>query len=136
MVSMAFSTTFHTAVHNFSQARVNSNSSPSWPSMAFVTPYTKAIFGSSKSSFFHHGFPQLSSSFPGFLLRSRSFGVYARAATDKTLHDFTVKVSGRSSEFKIFVSLFFWSLSSFSVHAYFEAEVRSLNFEHGESCHT
>lgn len=97
MASMSFpsaSSSFATLLHNFSQANLNANSSSSWPSMAFVVPSLKTSFGSSKSAFFQHGFPQISSNFPGFAAsESRSSGVYARAATEKSIHDFTVKVS-------------------------------------------
>ncbi|XP_054818215.1 probable phospholipid hydroperoxide glutathione peroxidase [Prosopis cineraria] len=82
---------FITPLHNLSQAKVNPNSSSSWPSMAFTVPSIKTSIGSSKSAFFAHGFPQISSGFPGFTHKSRSFGVHARAATEKSIHDFTVK---------------------------------------------
>ncbi|KAI4316412.1 hypothetical protein L6164_024393 [Bauhinia variegata] len=91
MASMAFSTTFYTPLYDLTQAKAKANSSPTRPSMAFTVPPIKTSFGSSKSAFSQHGFPQNSSMFPGFPLKSRSFGVYARAATEKTIYDFTVK---------------------------------------------
>ncbi|KAJ7966284.1 Glutathione peroxidase [Quillaja saponaria] len=91
MAFMPFSSTFSTPLNGFTQAKGNSNSLSSWPSIAFMRPSIKTVFGSSNSTFFQHGFSLKSSSFPGFLLKSRSFGVYATAAAEKTIHDFTVK---------------------------------------------
>ncbi|KAF3446178.1 hypothetical protein FNV43_RR11357 [Rhamnella rubrinervis] len=59
--------------------------------MASLTTSIKSTLGASKSVFFNNGFSLQSSNLPGFFFKSRSFGVFARAATDKTLYDFTVK---------------------------------------------
>nr|ACJ84092.1 unknown [Medicago truncatula] len=85
MVSMASSTTFFTPLHNFNQARTNSI-----PSISL--PFVKSSIPSSKSPFFQHGFSQPTSfDFPKAVLKSRSFSVNARAVTDKSIYDFTVK---------------------------------------------
>lgn len=85
MSSMAFSTTFFTSLHDFTHARTNPPNSPSFP-------FIKSSLASSNSTFFH---PTLSlqtlSTFPRFI-KPRSFSVHARAATEKTIYDFTVKV--------------------------------------------
>ncbi|XP_061363873.1 phospholipid hydroperoxide glutathione peroxidase, chloroplastic-like [Gastrolobium bilobum] len=83
MASMAFSTIFFTPIYNLSQPRTNPT-----PSI----PCIKSSLSSSKSAFFQHGFSQqTSSNFPRFLFKPRSFSVHARAATEKTIYDFTVK---------------------------------------------
>ncbi|XP_028792674.1 probable phospholipid hydroperoxide glutathione peroxidase [Neltuma alba] len=89
-MAFAAASSFTTPLHNFCQAKVIPNSSSSWPCMAFV-PSIKTSFGSAKSIFFQHGFAQISSDFPVFTAKSRSSGVYARAATEKSIHDFTVQ---------------------------------------------
>ncbi|KAL9330778.1 hypothetical protein ACSQ67_000388 [Phaseolus vulgaris] len=80
MSSMAFSTTF------FTHARTNPPNSPSFP-------FIKSSLASSNSTFFH---PTLSlqtlSTFPRLFIKPRSFSVHARAATEKTIYDFTVKI--------------------------------------------
>ncbi|ESW33073.1 hypothetical protein PHAVU_001G041100 [Phaseolus vulgaris] len=84
MSSMAFSTTFFTSLHDFTHTRTNPPNSPSFP-------FIKSSLASSNSTFFH---PTLSlqtlSTFPRFI-KPRSFSVHARAATEKTIYDFTVK---------------------------------------------
>ncbi|KAK7311054.1 hypothetical protein RJT34_08936 [Clitoria ternatea] len=86
MASMAFSTAFFTPLHDFTHARANPT--PSSPSFPFI----KSSFASSKSTFFQPGFSlQTSSNFPRTLVKSTSFSVHARAATEKTIYDFTVK---------------------------------------------
>ncbi|KAI4337233.1 hypothetical protein L6164_015676 [Bauhinia variegata] len=85
MASMAFSTAFHTPLHDFTQGIAKPNSS------AFTVPSIKTSVGSSKSAFLQRSFRENSSNFPAFPLKSRSFGVYARATTEKTIYDFTVK---------------------------------------------
>ncbi|GMY29166.1 phospholipid hydroperoxide glutathione peroxidase 1, chloroplastic [Fagus crenata] len=87
MAAMPFSASFHGFLL---QPKINSISSR-LPSIAFSMPSIKTSFGSSKSAIFQHGFSLHSSTLPGFLLKSRSFGVSARAATEKTIYDFTVK---------------------------------------------
>ncbi|XP_004498798.1 phospholipid hydroperoxide glutathione peroxidase, chloroplastic [Cicer arietinum] len=82
MSSMAFSTTFFTPLHDFNQSRTNPI-----PSTSF-----KPSIASSKSPFFQHGFSQQTSfNSPKLVLKTRSFSVNARAATEKTIYEFTVK---------------------------------------------
>lgn len=111
--SMAFSTaasSFFTPIHSFTHSKLNPNSSLSVasPSMAFIVPSIKfkTPFASSNSQFLRHGFAQLSSNSRGIASNSSSSssssGVYARAATEKSIHDFTVKVSA------IFFLFFFY----------------------------
>ncbi|KAJ6329897.1 hypothetical protein OIU76_008677 [Salix suchowensis] len=57
---------------------------------SFVTSI-KSSLGSSKSAFLQHGFSSQSPNLPGFVSKARSFGVSARAATERSIHDFTVK---------------------------------------------
>ncbi|KAJ6745320.1 PHOSPHOLIPID HYDROPEROXIDE GLUTATHIONE PEROXIDASE 1 CHLOROPLASTIC [Salix koriyanagi] len=57
---------------------------------SFVTSI-KSSLGSSKSAFLQHGFSSESPNLPGFVSKARSFGVSARAATERSIHDFTVK---------------------------------------------
>lgn len=85
MASVSFSATF------CFQAKATRKSSVLWPSMAFSIPSTKSPLGSSKSGFFRNGFSLQSQVLPGFLVKSRSLGIFARAATEKSLYDFTVK---------------------------------------------
>lgn len=56
----------------------------------FVTSI-KSPPGPSKSAFLQRGFSLQSPNLPGFASKARSFGVFARAATEKSVHDFTVK---------------------------------------------
>ncbi|OVA03848.1 Glutathione peroxidase [Macleaya cordata] len=90
MASIGFSTNF--CASKSLQAFTRTGTNPS-PSMAFLNLSTKLSSGSSKSTFVRHGFSLLSSQFPGF--QSKSFKttgiVYARAATEKSIHDFSVK---------------------------------------------
>ncbi|KAE8687480.1 Phospholipid hydroperoxide glutathione peroxidase [Hibiscus syriacus] len=91
MASMAFSATAPSLL-DFSQPKKNPVFSSPWPSMSsFSIPSIKSSFGSSKSAFFQHGFSLQSLSVPQFVFNSRSSGIYARAATEKTLYDYTVK---------------------------------------------
>nr|DAD45349.1 TPA_asm: hypothetical protein HUJ06_003579 [Nelumbo nucifera] len=94
MASMGLSTIFSVTapLQGFSQTNAN----PSWassPAMVFVNLSSRTPTGFSKSTLLHHGLPVQSSEFPGTLLKSsRKAGiVYARAATEKSIHDFTVK---------------------------------------------
>ncbi|KAA3458075.1 putative glutathione peroxidase 8 isoform X2 [Gossypium australe] len=91
MASMSFSATIPSPLLDFSQTKKNPVFSSSWPSMSFSIPSTKSSLGSSKSAFFQNGFSLLSLTASGFVFNSRSSGIYARAATDKTLYDYTVK---------------------------------------------
>ncbi|OMO90689.1 Glutathione peroxidase [Corchorus olitorius] len=101
MASMSFSATFPSTLHVFSQIKKNSGFPSSLP---FSIPSIKSSLGSSKSAFLQHGFSLNSPSVSGFLFKSRSFGIYARAATEKSLYDFTVKdIDGKNvslSKFK------------------------------------
>ncbi|KAF8400492.1 hypothetical protein HHK36_013790 [Tetracentron sinense] len=94
MASMGFSPIFSATepLHSFTQTRPN----PSWtssPPISSLSFSNKISSGFSKSTFVHHGFSLRSVEFPGFLLKSpRTMGIaYARAATEKSIHDFTAK---------------------------------------------
>ncbi|XVE97323.1 hypothetical protein REPUB_Repub03eG0009700 [Reevesia pubescens] len=91
MASMSFYSTFPSPFHDFSQTKKNSVFSSSWPSMPFSIHSIKSSLGSSKSGFFQHGFSLQSLTASGFVFKSRSSGIFARAATEKTLYDYTVK---------------------------------------------
>ncbi|KAJ4707761.1 Glutathione peroxidase [Melia azedarach] len=80
--SIPFSATLPSPLPSFTRA--------SWPSMALPTPSSKLSLGSCKSAFFQHGFFLQSAAVPGFFMKARCFGVFARAATE-SLYDFTVK---------------------------------------------
>lgn len=89
MASMAYSSVFSTPLPMFTQAKLQSSSDSSF------IPFLKASsnFVSSKSVFFQLGFSIQSSNITGLVSKSRYFPVvYARAATEKSIHDFTVKV--------------------------------------------
>ncbi|EOY29319.1 Phospholipid hydroperoxide glutathione peroxidase 1 isoform 2 [Theobroma cacao] len=88
MASMPFSATFPSYLHDLSQTKKIPVMPSSWP---FSIPSIESSLGSSKSGFLQHGFSLQSSSVPGFVFKSRSSGIYARAATEKTLYDYTVK---------------------------------------------
>ncbi|WJX16205.1 glutathione peroxidase [Trifolium repens] len=79
MASMAFSTTFFTPLQH------RTTTSSSLP----PTLIKSSSLASSNSPFFLHAFSQQTSFNP--VLKSRSFSVNARAITDKTIYDFTVK---------------------------------------------
>lgn len=86
MSSMAaFSTTFFTPLHDFNQPRTTIPT-PS-PSILFI----KSSLSSSKSTFFQQTSFNFNVPYPKPLLKTRSFSVNARAATEKTIYDFTVK---------------------------------------------
>ncbi|TKY58035.1 Phospholipid hydroperoxide glutathione peroxidase [Spatholobus suberectus] len=85
MSSTAFSATFFTPLHDFTQARTNPATSP-------PLPFIKSSFASSKSTFFQPALSlQTSSNFPRPFIKPRSFSVHATAATEKTIYDYTVK---------------------------------------------
>ncbi|XP_043706906.1 probable phospholipid hydroperoxide glutathione peroxidase [Telopea speciosissima] len=93
MASLGFSTILSATapLQNLSQTKT----SPSWTSslaMASLNFSLKNPFGL-KSSFVNHGFSLQSMPFPDTILKSqRTTGiVYARAATEKSIYDFTVK---------------------------------------------
>ncbi|XVE71275.1 hypothetical protein DITRI_Ditri10aG0138000 [Diplodiscus trichospermus] len=91
MASLSFSATFPSPLHDLSQSKKNSVLSSSWPSMPFSLPSIKSSLGSSKSAFLQHGFSLQSLTASGFVFKFRSSGIYARAATEKTLYDYSVK---------------------------------------------
>ncbi|KAF8035657.1 hypothetical protein BT93_C1630 [Corymbia citriodora subsp. variegata] len=96
MASTPFSAAFSAPSFGFHRAGANRNSSfPTslWSPTAFRVPSSVRSLGSCNSSFFVNGLSS-SSSLPSpwrLSFSSRSSGVYARAATEKTLYDFTVK---------------------------------------------
>ncbi|XP_022730015.1 phospholipid hydroperoxide glutathione peroxidase 1, chloroplastic-like isoform X2 [Durio zibethinus] len=91
MASMPFSAAFPSPLHGFSQIKKNSVLSSSSSSMAFSIPSVKSSLGSSKSGFLQHGFSLQSLTASGFVFKSRSSRIFARAATEKTLYNYTVK---------------------------------------------
>ncbi|GAV80081.1 GSHPx domain-containing protein [Cephalotus follicularis] len=92
MASIPFSATFSSPLHGgLTQAKMTQSCYFSLPSMTFFVPTIKSPRGSFKSAFLQPGFSLPSPSLHGFLLNSRSSGVYARAAAAKTIHDFDVK---------------------------------------------
>lgn len=64
---------------------------PNPTTMANFVTSIKSPLGPSKSAFLQRGFYLQSPNLPGFASKARSFGVFARAATEKSVHDFTVK---------------------------------------------
>ncbi|XVF48257.1 hypothetical protein PTKIN_Ptkin03bG0175500 [Pterospermum kingtungense] len=88
-ISIPFSAIFPSPLHDFTQTKKNLVLSSSWPSISI--PSIKSSLGSSQSAFLQHGFSLRSLTAPGFVFKSRSLGIYARAATEKTLYDYTVK---------------------------------------------
>lgn len=90
MHSMAYSSVFPQTLQGFVQAK--KLNFYSFPSKHCVGSSLKNAFGSSKSVLFQNGFSFSSSKLAGFGFKSRPFpSVSARAATEKTLHDFSVK---------------------------------------------
>lgn len=87
MASMASFAPFSAVFNSFSATRHN----PSVNTSAFLVPSLKFSSGSSNSRFLRTGFSQNPPINPGFQFKSRYFGVFARAAAEKTVHDFTVK---------------------------------------------
>ncbi|KAL5558243.1 hypothetical protein UlMin_034454 [Ulmus minor] len=85
---MPFSTTFSAPLHGNFQTKAIPNS---FPSVAFSIPSLKSSLRSSNSTFLQNGFPLQSSNFAGIFVKSRFSGVYARAATEKSIHEFSVK---------------------------------------------
>ncbi|XP_010670824.2 probable phospholipid hydroperoxide glutathione peroxidase [Beta vulgaris subsp. vulgaris] len=89
---MAFSSIFSSPLPSLSIS--NAKTRPNLlPSMVLHSISRKLALGSFNSSFFQDGFSLKSSNIDGISVKSRNFssGVYARAATEKTIHDFTVK---------------------------------------------
>ncbi|EXB53749.1 Rho guanine nucleotide exchange factor 6 [Morus notabilis] len=60
--------------------------------MAFSIPFTKSPLGSSKLALCRNGFSLQSYVLLRFFIKSRSSSIYTRAAMEKSLYDFTVKV--------------------------------------------
>ncbi|KAL8499373.1 hypothetical protein ACS0TY_022374 [Phlomoides rotata] len=86
MASTAFSSIFSGPLHSLATAKLQLNSNSA---LAFLE---SSNLSSSKSMFIRDGFAALSPILSGFSFKSRSFAsVSARAATEKTIHDFTVK---------------------------------------------
>ncbi|KAL3819093.1 hypothetical protein ACJIZ3_004998 [Penstemon smallii] len=90
MASIAFSSVFSAPFQSLAQAKIQFNSNS--VCMPFVDMPKRTSLASSKSVVFRDGFSVLSPNLSGFSLKSRSFAtINARAATEKSLHDFTVK---------------------------------------------
>ncbi|XP_048227594.1 phospholipid hydroperoxide glutathione peroxidase 1, chloroplastic isoform X1 [Ricinus communis] len=87
MASVPLSSPFQSLTH----FKINPNSVYSSPSMAFFVPSVKSSLGSSKSAFLQHGFSLQLATSSGFFSKARSFCVSARAATEKSIHEYTVK---------------------------------------------
>lgn len=86
MVSMTTSSSSYAPFSTvFNSSRPNS-------SATFLVPSFKFSTGISNFANLSNGFSLKSPINPGFLFKSRPFTVQARAAAEKTVHDFTVKV--------------------------------------------
>ncbi|KAK6129763.1 hypothetical protein DH2020_036470 [Rehmannia glutinosa] len=93
MVSMAFSSVFSAPLHSLSLPNLQLSSKSGFMAFLDLSNRTTTL-GSSKSTFVRDGFSVLSPIVSRVSVKSRSFAtVYARAATEKTIHDFTVKVT-------------------------------------------
>ncbi|WCJ30407.1 glutathione peroxidase 1 [Euphorbia peplus] len=82
---MASSMNFSSPLQTLAQFKTSYKSLS--PSMAFMN----SSFGSSKSGFLQRGFSLKLQNLNGFERKVRSFGIFARAATEKTVYDYTVK---------------------------------------------
>ncbi|PIN11909.1 Glutathione peroxidase [Handroanthus impetiginosus] len=90
MASMAFSSVFSAPLHSLAlpKLQLSSNSAP----MVFLDLSNRTSLGSLKSTFIRDGLSNLSPILSGVSLKSRSFATTnAGAATEKTIHDYTVK---------------------------------------------
>lgn len=76
----------------FSAVFNGSRPNPSLKPAAFLVPSLKCSAVISNSGNLSNGFSLKSPINPGFLFKSRYFTVHSRAAAEKTVHDFTVKV--------------------------------------------
>lgn len=87
---MAFSSVFSSPLPSFTifNARNRTNF---YPSMVLHSKSREIPLGSLNSSFFQDGFSLKSLNLNGVKSQNLSARVYARAATEKTIHDFTVK---------------------------------------------
>lgn len=88
MVSMASSSSYAL----FSAVFNGSRPSPSLKPAASLVPSLKFSTFVSNSGNLSNGFALKSPINPGFLFKSRNFTIHSRAAAEKTVHDFTVKV--------------------------------------------
>ncbi|KVH91630.1 Glutathione peroxidase [Cynara cardunculus var. scolymus] len=92
MASIPCSSNLTSPLSDFSKS--NRNHQPSCLSLSSCSATTsvKSLLGSSNSMFFQHGFALKAGIVSGFSSISRSqFGVFATAATGKSIYDFTVK---------------------------------------------
>ncbi|KAL2897608.1 putative glutathione peroxidase 7 chloroplastic [Bienertia sinuspersici] len=88
---MAFSSIFCSPLPSLSIS--NARNCPNYPSMVLHSISRKISLGSLNSSFIQHGVPLKLSNVNGISVKPQNFSakVHARAATEKTIHDFTVK---------------------------------------------
>lgn len=78
----------------------------SWPSMAAnLIPSLKSSLAASKSPFLRHNLTMQSSISRGVFSKARFSGVSARAATEKSIYDFTVKVFILFSSYCLFFKI-------------------------------
>lgn len=90
MASMSFSSIFSPPLQSVALTKLHLITNSALP---FIDSSNRSTLTSSKSTFFRDGFPVLSQFLSRFSIKSRSFAsISARAATEKTIHDFTVKV--------------------------------------------
>ncbi|XP_051129990.1 probable phospholipid hydroperoxide glutathione peroxidase [Andrographis paniculata] len=88
--SMAFASVFSAPLHSLAHLNLKGNSNSA--SMVFLDLYSRANLASSKSEGFGTRFSALSPTISALPSKSRHFStINARAATEKTIHDFTVK---------------------------------------------
>ncbi|KNA15107.1 hypothetical protein SOVF_101230 [Spinacia oleracea] len=92
---MSFSSIFSTTLPSFSIPSARNRPSFCYPSIVLHSISRKIPLGSLNSSFFQDGFSLKSFNFNGVSVNSTqnssSAKVHARAATEQTIHDFTVK---------------------------------------------
>ncbi|KAL4022153.1 hypothetical protein IC575_015878 [Cucumis melo] len=90
---MSFSATFPAPINVCSKTSTGfCYSFASWPSMAAnLIPSLKSSLAASKSTFLRHNLTMKSSISHGVFSKARFSSVSARAATEKSIHDFTVK---------------------------------------------
>uniref|UniRef100_A0A9I9DE00 Glutathione peroxidase n=1 Tax=Cucumis melo TaxID=3656 RepID=A0A9I9DE00_CUCME len=90
---MSFSATFPAPINVCSKTSTGfCYSFASWPSMAAnLIPSLKSSLAASKSTFLRHNLTMQSSISHGVFSKARFSSVSARAATEKSIHDFTVK---------------------------------------------
>lgn len=91
MFSSAFPSASPASLYGLAQTKLQSNFHSSRMAFLDVSQRSSSL-SSSKSSVFRDGFSILAPNLSRFFIKSRPFsGVYARAATGKSIHDFTVK---------------------------------------------